>query len=122
MSTIDALKEKTDVPVIIADHLGNIIHINPIFEKIFGWKKDILVGKMISIIIPNRLKDAHHMGFSRFLVTGKPTLLNQNLKLTILTMDGKELDAEHFIVAEKINGKWVFGAKISLLEDTEKKE
>jgi PAS domain S-box-containing protein len=122
MSTIDALKAETDVPVIIADPLGNVIHINQIFEKTFGWKKDFLVGKMLSSIIPDRLKDAHHLGLSRFLVTGKPTLLNQNLKLSVLTMDGKELDAEHFIIAEKINGNWVFGAKISPLENTENKE
>ena len=61
------------------------------------------------------------MGFSRFLLTGKPTILNQPLNLKILKMDGKETDAEHIITAEKINGNWVFGAKITPLEDTEKK-
>jgi PAS domain S-box-containing protein len=121
MITIDALKAEAHVPVIIVDHHGIVVHINQIFEKTWGWQKDALIGKTLSTIIPDNLRDAHHMGFSRFLLTGKPTILNQPLKLKILTGDGKESDAEHLIIAEKINGNWVFGATITLLEDTEKK-
>ena len=118
MLTIDSLKAETHIPVIIVDHHGIVVHINQIFTKNFGWRKDLLIGKKLTNIIPDNFKDAHHMGFSRFLLTGKPTILNQPLKLKILKMDGKEADAEHFIIAEKINGNWVFGAKIKLLEDT----
>jgi len=119
MLTIDNLKAETHIPVIIVDHHGIVVHINQIFEKKLGWQKEVLIGQTLTTIIPDHLKDAHHMGFSRFLLTGKPTILNQPLKLKILTGDGKEADAEHFIIAENINGNWVFGAKITLLEDTE---
>ena len=119
MLTIDSLKAETHIPVIIVDHHGIVAYINQIFTKEFGWQKDVLIGKTLTIIIPDNLKDAHHMGFSRFLLTGKPTILNQPLKLKILTGDGKEANAEHLIIAEKIDGDWVFGAKITPLEDTE---
>jgi PAS domain S-box-containing protein len=121
MLTIDALKAETRIPVIIVDHDGIIIHINQMFEKTWGWKKDVLIGKTLTTIIPVNLVDAHHMGFSRFLLTGKPTILNQALELKILKMDGKEVGAEHFIIAEKISGKWVFGASIKPLEESVKK-
>ena len=121
MLTIDALKTETNIPVIIVDHNGTVVYINQIFEKKFGWQKDLLIGKTLTTLIPVHLKDAHHMGFSRFLLTAKPTILNQPLNLKILKMDGKEVDAEHIITAEKVNGSWVFGAKITPLKDTEKK-
>jgi len=121
MLTIDSLKAETHIPVIIVDHHGIVAYINQIFTKEFGWQKDVLIGKTLTTVIPDNLKDAHHMGFSRFLLTGKPTILNQPLKLKILKMDGKEADAEHIIIAEKINGSCVFGATITPLEDTEKK-
>jgi PAS domain S-box-containing protein len=121
MLTIDALKAESSIPVIIVDHDGIIIHINQMFEKTWGWKKDVLIGKTLTTIIPVNLVDAHHMGFSRFLLTGKPTILNQALELKILKMDGKEVGAEHFIIAEKISGKWVFGASIKPLEESVKK-
>ena len=112
MLTIDSLKAETAIPVIIVDYEGTIVYINQIFEKTWGWRKEELVGQTLTTIIPANLKDAHHMGFSRFLVTGKPTILNQALELVIVLADGKELPAEHFIIAEKIDGKWVFGATI----------
>ena len=120
MLTIEALKAKTDSPVIVVDHDGIIVHINQIFEKTWGWQKEKLVGQTLTTIIPGNLKDAHHMGFSRFLLTGEPTILNQVLELAIVLADGTEAAAEHFIVAQKINGDWVFGATIKPLEDSVK--
>ena len=120
MLTIDSLKAETTVPVIIVDHEGIVVHINQIFEKTWGWQKEKLVGQTLATIIPGNLKDAHNMGFSRFLLTGKPTILNQGLELAIVLADGKEAVAEHFIVAQKINGNWVFGATIKPLEESVK--
>jgi len=119
MLTIDALKTETAAPVIIVDHEGNIVHINQMFEKTWGWQKDQLVGESLTTIIPEKLRDAHNMGFSRFSLTGKPTILHQALELLIRLPDGKEAAAEHFIIAEKINGNWVFGATIKPLADND---
>jgi PAS domain S-box-containing protein len=116
MLTIDALKADTASPVIIVDHEGTIVHINQIFEKTWGWQKEEIVGQTLTTIIPDNLRDAHHMGFSRYLLTGKPTILNQGLELAIVRADGSEAAAEHYIIAEKINGNWVFGATIKPLE------
>jgi len=120
MLTIEALKAKTDSPVIVVDHDGIIVHINQIFEKTWGWQKEVLIGQTLTTIIPDNLPDAHIMGFSRFLLTGKPTILNQPVELLILRADGKEAAAEHFITAEKIKGNWVFAATITPLEESVK--
>ena len=120
MLTIDALKADTASPVIIVDHEGIVVHINQIFETTWGWQKEMLVGQTLAAIIPGNLKDAHNMGFSRFLLTGEPTILNQVLELAIVRADGTEAAAEHFIVAQKINGNWVFGATIKPLEESAK--
>ena len=120
MLTIDALKAETAVPVIIVDHEGTIMHINQMFEKIWGWQRDALIGQTLTTIIPDNLTDAHHMGFSRFSLTGKPTILNQPVELVIVRADGKEVAAEHFITGEKIKGNWVFGATITPLEESVK--
>jgi hypothetical protein len=71
-----------------------------------------LIGKTLTVLIPSGLRDAHNMGMSRFLVTDRPTLLNQSLELKILTGNGTEVSATHLIVAEKSGGKWLFGARI----------
>ena len=118
MLTIDALKAETAIPAIIVDHDGTIVHINEVFEETRGWQKDQLVGESLTTIIPDNLRDAHHMGFSRFAVTGKPTILNQALELIILKADGQQTPTEHYIIAEEIDGNWVFGATIKPLDDS----
>jgi len=117
MKTIEDLRSETDNPVVIADHRGFITHINERFETVFGWHRDEILGRPLTTIIPGALHDSHQLGFSRFLTTGKPTLLNQPLKLRAVTKDGREFDAEHFIIAEQSQGEWIFGGMIRPLEE-----
>lgn len=110
--TIDQLKSTRDVPVIIANEEGLITYVNEKFTSVFGWASKESMGSPLTLIIPPNLRDAHHMGFSRFMSTGQPTLLNQTLKLKAVNKKGEEFDAEHFIIAEKKDGHWVIGATV----------
>lgn len=115
MKTVDEISSQTDVPVVVVDQDGAVTYINEKFSSIFGWSREELVGQALSCIIPKALRDAHQLGFSRFIATGKPRLLNQPLKLRTLAKDGRECDTEHFIVAERWDGRWTFAATIRLL-------
>lgn len=115
MNTLNDMKRETGVPVIIADQQGYITYTNDRFEEIFGWTRDEALGQPLTIIIPRNLRDSHHMGFSRFLTTGTPTLLNKALNLKAVTKAGVEMDCEHFIIAEKEQNRWVFGATLKPL-------
>ncbi len=112
VKTIDEMKRETDLPVVIADHEGFITFVNEAFQLVFGWNSEEILGKTLTTIIPRSLHDAHNLGFSRFLLTGTPTLLGQLLKLTAVTKDGKEFEAEHYIIAEHQEDQWGFGAMI----------
>ncbi len=116
MQTIEELKRESDVPIVVADHHGLITHVNEPFERVFGWPANEIIGRSLATIIPARLHDAHQLGFSRFLTTGRPTLLNQPLKLGAVAKDGREFDAEHTIIAEQQQGRWMFGARIRPLD------
>lgn len=112
MKTINDLKSELDVPFLIANEHGFITFVNDHFKEVFGWTSNDIVGKTISTIIPKSYHDAHHLSFSRFAVTEKPTVLNHPLKLVAVTKDGREIESEHFITAEQIEGKWFFGATL----------
>lgn len=112
MPSITELMQETRVPVVAADEQGLITHINGAFEAAFGWSAKDLIGRSLSAIIPANLHDAHNLGFSRFLATHTPTLLNQPLKLTAIHKDGRAIEAEHVIIAEQRDGRWAFAATI----------
>jgi len=112
MDTFERLREEETVPVVITNQQGLITHTNKPFQRVFGWSEDEVLGKPLTLIIPKALHDAHHLGFSRFLNTGRPTLLDRPLQLKAVTKGGREFAAEHIISAEKRNGEWIFGATI----------
>lgn len=119
MQFIEDLKKIKTVPVMIADERGGIVYVNPSFEDFFGWSLEEIKNRPISIIIPQRLHDAHNLGFSRFLLTNKPTLLNKPINLIALKKNGEEFAAIHTIIAEQVDGRWLFGATIQPKEGAE---
>ena len=116
MPTIDELRAEAAQPVVIADQWGIILQVNDAFAAFTGWKPAEIVGKPLTTIIPRRLHDAHNLGFSRFLATGAPPVLGRPIKLNVMKSDGAELDSEHYIVAERQDGRWVFGAILRPVE------
>lgn len=110
--TIADIKSETEVPSIIIDQQGFIAFVNQPFEAAFGWQSADIIGKPVATIIPSGMHDAHNLGFSRFVTTGQPNILNQALKLTAMNKAGEVFEAEHFIIAEQQNNEWVIGAII----------
>jgi hypothetical protein len=56
------------------------------------------------------------MGFSRFTASGVATILNHPLELKVITKDEREILSEHYILAEKQDEQWSFGATLRSLE------
>lgn len=112
MKTIDEMKLESDLPVLIADCQGLIVYVNEPFNIIFGWQHQEILGHSLEAVIPRSYHDSHHLGFSRFVMTEKPTLLNHPLKLMAVTKDGREIESEHFIIAEQQQGEWLFAATL----------
>lgn len=113
MSLYDEYLNEKDVPVIFSNFSGVITAINQRFEEMFLWPAEKLVGKPLTTIIPDNLHDSHNMGFSRYITSDQPTLLNTPLDLQILLGNGKIIIAEHFIVTMKNDGVELLAAKIT---------
>jgi PAS domain S-box-containing protein len=118
MKTIEQMKQETDLPVLITDHQGFIIYVNDRFREVFGWQEDEIIGQTLAEVIPSSYHDSHHLGFSRFVMTGNPTVLNHPLQLKAVKKDGTEIEAEHWITAEQLQEQWVFGATLRPIDES----
>ncbi len=113
-TVVDILKEKRK-PAVAIDERGIFFFVNEAFEKAYGWKKKELIGHVITAIMPPNIRDAHNFGFSRFLTTESPRILGKHLPLPVYCKDGTIVNADHYIVGEKIpDGSWRFGALIQI--------
>ncbi len=110
--SFEQVRALTDVPVVVVDDRSVIVEVNTKFEEVFGWLRGEAVGRSLSLIIPPALRDAHHIGFSRFLSTGESVLLGRDLSLPAIDRHGREFSAVHRIVGEKKEGGWRFAASI----------
>ncbi len=112
METVAEILAQDVLPAIGIDELGFVTSMNGSFERAYGWTRADVIGKPVTLIIPPHMRDAHRIGFSRFIETGKPSLLGRALPLPICCRDGRILAAEHFILAEKGADGWRFAATI----------
>lgn len=116
MLTIEQLKQNDELPVVIVNNQGIIVNVNRRFETVFGWTYEEIVGQLLTVILPIYFRDAHNLGFSRFTASGMSTILNHPLQLKAVTKDHQEILSEHFIIAEKIEGEWLFAATLKPLQ------
>lgn len=98
--------------MIVADELGLIAHVDDSLERDLEWPHGELVGRPLTAIIPPRFRDAHQIGFARFLATRTPALLERPLAFVVLNGRGEERTAEHFITAKSTAGGWLFASSI----------
>ena len=117
MKTVKEFLNEKNVPVVAIDEKGIFYYVNDAFENAFGWKREDLIGNLITLIMPSHMRDAHNFGFSRFLTTELPRILGKPLSLPTLCKDGSTLTSEHFIIGEKKNDKWEFAATIKPLKE-----
>ncbi len=115
--TIDQLRG-TALPFLRADQEGIVVEINEAFQQIYGWLPEDILGRSLGLILPTFFKDAHHLGFSRFRITEGvgSEVLNHPLKLKTVCKDLREVESEHFIVAEREGSTWSFAATLTPLE------
>lgn len=107
----DMMKEK-ESPVIAIDNQGLITYANQSFTQAYGWTEEELTGQVITVIMPPYMRDAHNFGFSRFIVSEHPRILSTPLELPVQCKDGKVIEAEHYILGEKLKNIWRFAATI----------
>ena len=80
--------------VISIDERGAILFANPATARIFGHDPTELIGKPLTILMPEFLRKLHENGFSRYLATGQRHIDWQGTELTALRKNGLQFPVE----------------------------
>ncbi len=80
--------------VISIDERGNILFANPATAKIFGHDPTELIGKPLTVLMPELLRKLHEKGFTRYLTTGQRHINWQGTELRALRKNGQEFPVE----------------------------
>ncbi|WP_245292925.1 sensor domain-containing diguanylate cyclase, partial [Pararhizobium arenae] len=92
--TVWRFAETTNLSLISIDAEGNIVFVNPSACSMFGYLRDEMVGRPITIIIPERMRGAHMAGLSRVADGEKPNLGGRAVEVSAIRKDGTEFPIE----------------------------
>ena len=100
-----------DNAIICTDAGGTIVFFNQGAERIFGWRAGEVVGKELSLLIPERFRSGHGQRMAGFH-HGDATARRMGERGTIyaLRKDGVEFPAEASISRSQSGGEWVLTA------------
>ncbi len=87
------LTSATDAMLII-DHEGKIVLVNPALEKLFGFGRTEMLGQTIEILVPARLRHAHVGQRADFFSQPRPRAMGGGAELMALHRDGREFPVE----------------------------
>lgn len=88
--------------IITIDAAGRLVEFNPAAERIFGYKKEGVIGQPLSeLIIPARYRAAHQAGHQQYVNSGVKHIFNQRTEMVAMREDGSEFPVELTLTALK---------------------
>lgn len=81
--------------ILTTDEHLNITLFNPAAERLFGYAADQIVGRPVTLLIPERVRNSHAMYVTTFAGSSVSTRpMSDRGEVTGLTFDGREFPAE----------------------------
>jgi len=94
--------------IISIDSQGKIIFCNSSAEKTFGYSSDEMLYLPITVLMPERFREAHQSAVNRVISTGKSSLLGKTYEMVGLRKDGREFPVELSISSWKTKEELFF--------------
>ena len=116
----NAFVKSTADALIAIDEQGVVELFNPAAEKMFGYKKEEVVGQNVIMLMPESYRKKHEDGLKGYLSTGKARILGTGpIELEALRKDGKAFPIELTIGDARLDEYFTF---IGIIRDiTERK-
>jgi len=98
--------------ILSADRHGHITYFNPGAERIFGLRSDEVIGQPLTVLMPERFREAHRAGLARYVATGEARVIGKTVELAGRRNDGTEFPLELSLAAWKHGSEVAFTAII----------
>jgi PAS domain S-box-containing protein len=99
--------------IVTVDAGNRIVEFNPAAEAMFGIPRaDAIGAPMPELLVPARLRPAHHAGFARHLLTGEARILGTRVEIVALRAGGDEFPVELTVTRIDVDGPPMFTAHI----------
>lgn len=91
--------------IILADRDGDIIEWNNGAEHIFGYTEKEVLGKSLTMLMPELYREAHRQGVERIRSGGEPRIIGRTVEMHGLRKDGTEFPIGLSVATWKSDGR-----------------
>ncbi|WP_244817681.1 PAS domain S-box protein [Caballeronia sp. Lep1P3] len=110
--------DNAHVAFLSMDEAGMIVDWNEAAVTLFGWRAHEAVNRELAdLIVPERFRDAHRAGLTRYLATGEARIINTRTEFPAQKRDGTEFAAELTISEVWFDGQREFACFIYDITD-----
>jgi PAS domain S-box-containing protein len=107
-----AVTETASDAVVSADRNGMIRYFNPGAERIFGYKAEEALGRPLTLLMPERFRQAHSEGLQRYVATRDARVVGRTIQITGRRQDGEEFPIDLALASSDIGHDLFFTAII----------
>ena len=91
--------------IIVIDEKGIVQTFSPAAEDIFGYTNDEVIGKNISMLMPDMMAHEHDSYLERHLRTGESTIIGRGREVEGLRKDGEQFAMELTVGKAEVDGQ-----------------
>ena len=92
--TLEAVIRSASDAIITADANGDIATWNDAAARMFGHSAEKAIGRSLTLVVPERFRDAHRAGMARVVATGDTKIIGSTVEIFGLHKDGTEFPIE----------------------------
>lgn len=119
---IQAILNSANDAIITADSKGMIISWNKSAAKTFGYQEEEMIGKALTVIIPEHFRKAHETGIKRVTSGGKHHVIGQTAELAGLHKSGEMIPIELSLSTWEVDGEKFYSGIIRDISERKKAE
>ncbi|MBF0621411.1 MAG: PAS domain S-box protein [Magnetococcales bacterium] len=106
--------------LIMMDHTGRVVYVNPAAERLFGYDADEMIGALvIDIMIPKRFHSAVREALNKYSKSGHGPMINRTTELIARRKNGTEFPMEISLSPLRRNGQW---SSVGIVRDISKRK
>ncbi len=103
--------------IITIDDSGRILRFNPAAEKIFGYTHDEVIGRNVTILMPEPYRTEHPAYLTNYLTTGKAKIIGIGREVQGMRKDGSIFPLYLAVGEMRLDGKRMFTGVLRDISD-----
>jgi two-component system, LuxR family, sensor kinase FixL len=118
IAVLEKAVENTNEAFVTIDSLHHVVFFNKAAERIFGFKREEVVGHDLDVIMAPTCSRNHREAVARYLETGIPRRIGHDTEITATRKSGETFPANISFSVSEVEGKTYFTGIVRDLTET----